>query len=96
MSANFEICDLERLFGEKTIKITEKGSYVLDWTYVPIADLLLFFSSNRISNKIAAKYGYTSSIRKSFFAQRNLPRIDTYILLCNIKTEMEAENLCLE
>lgn len=33
MCANFEISDIERVFDGKTIKITEKGSYVLDWTY---------------------------------------------------------------
>jgi len=88
---NYNFSSYEKIIAYCRTQVPEK-----DWTYVPIADLLLFFSSNRISNKIAAKYGCTSSIRKSFFAQRNLPRIDTYILLCNIKIEMEAENLCLE
>lgn len=33
MCANFEINDLNNLFDGQTVKITEKGSYVLDWTY---------------------------------------------------------------
>lgn len=67
-----------------------------NWSYVSIADLLLFFSSNRVPNNLAKKYGYKTYMKKSFCSRESQPKIDTYTLLCNIKIQMEAENQCSE
>lgn len=88
---NYNFSSYEKIIAYCRTQVPEK-----DWTYVPIADLLLFFSSHKITKRIAAEFGYTASIKKSLLQQKNLPRIDTYILLCNIKTKMEAEKQCLE
>lgn len=88
---NYHFSSYEKIIAYCRTQAPEK-----DWNYIPITDLLLFFSSNRVPNKLAKKYGYTNSIKKSLLSQGCLPKIDTYTLLCNIKSKMEAENQCLE
>ena len=61
-----------------------------DWSYTSLEELTYFFTNNTIP----AGEGLSPSYREIFLYQGNKPRVDKYILLCNIKSKMEAENLC--
>ena len=61
-----------------------------DWSYPSLEELHSYFENN----PIARKEKISKSLRASFFVYYKIPKVDTYILLCNIKSKMEAENLC--
>ena len=61
-----------------------------DWSYTSLEELIYFYTDNIIP----PGEGLPPSYRQIFLYQGHKPRVDKYILLCNIKSKMEAENLC--
>lgn len=75
---------------QKAIEYCRKLIPEKDWTYPSLEELVLFFQNNKVprgmgTNKKQIDYFLTSKLN---------PNINTYTLLCNIKSKMEAENLC--
>lgn len=64
-----------------------------NWSYPSLEELTVFYKNNTIPRK----EGVSSSLRSSFLSHgTRIPKVDNYLLLCNIKFKMEAENQCLE
>lgn len=75
---------------EKIIAYCRQIAPTENWSYLSLEELRIFFEENPPPRGV----GLSKSIRKSFFAQQSVPKVDTYLILCNIKSKMEAENLC--
>lgn len=64
----------------KTVKPDE------DWSYPSLEELTYFYMKHRIPRE----EGTVPSLRSSFLSCGKTPKVNNYMLLCNIKAKMEA------